>query len=466
MLNADREIVFFNGACESLTGCRSDEVLGLCCRYHGPAGTLDLPDMAASLGPPPEVMAGRPMAVQSLIVRANGDRLWRQLYFFPCFGDSGALTGVIGLAAELAADPPAPPSLPTELHERLLQLRDRLYRRFGLAKLLGSSASMARVLAQIRLAAGSDASVFVWGEPGTGKSLVARTIHLESQRRAGPFLPLDCALVPSELLERDLFGTDRLEFSAGRSASQGLLRSGLEGTLYLKNVSSMARDTQSRLARQVDGQVESEHREPSDHSTAVRMIAADVQDPAKLLAAEKIRPDLCCSLSTVVIALAPLRDRKEDLPLLAQMFVELSNSRSTKQVSGLTAGAIEILLGYDWPGNVYELGEMIAQAHERCESNLITANDVPPCIQGARGGAYASPPSPQRVDLDAVLAETERKLIEQAVKRARGNKSAAADLLSISRPRLYRRMQLLGMDGADELEPPLPETVVEPEEPL
>ena len=133
--------------------------------------------------------------------------------------------------------------------------------------------------------------------------------------------------------------------------------------------------------------------------------------------------------------------------------METANARGEKQLSGLAPAALDTLMAYDWPGNVRELNEVIVEAHARCLSSVITTDDITPRIQGAWGGAFAAPASDQRVDLDAVLLEAERKLIEQAIKKARGNKSQAADLLSISRPRLYRRMQTLGMDGAEDDQP-------------
>jgi two-component system response regulator PilR (NtrC family)/two-component system response regulator HydG len=449
LLNADREIAFFNAACEALVGRQADHVLGLCCRYHGPAGTADLPDLAASLAPSPEVMAGHPAKLRALIKRPDGERLWREIHFFPCRDATGTLVMVMGLISEIGELPAAAPA-PADLHEGLLRLRDRLYSRFGLDKLIGSSALMARVIAQVRLAARSDANVLIWGERGTGKDLIARTIHAESDRKSAPFIPIDCALLPPELTERDLFGVSSEQFYASRPSDQGLMRSSQGGTLYLKNLSRMPRDTQSRLLERFDNQFVHSHGPSKKYSPEVRIIADDVREPAQLVEGEQIRRDVFYSLSTIVIALPPLRDRKEDVPLLAQMFVELANANGNKQVSGLAASAIEILLAYDWSGNVCELRDVIAQAHDACDSNLITADNLTPRIQGARGGAFVTKASDAHVDLDAMLAETERKLIEQAIKRARGNKSVAAELLCITRARLYRRMQLLGMNGADE----------------
>jgi PAS domain S-box-containing protein len=458
VLNLEREIVYFNAACEKLTGRHCQQVVGLCCRYSGPTGTQDLPDLAASLAPPAEVMGGQAMAVQTLVVRHDGERRWQQVHFFPCTDADGSLTHIVGLITEPAAARSAPGQAHIELHASLLRLRDRLYRRYGIQKVIASSDAMARVLAQVRLAARSDSHVLIWGEPGSGKGMLARTIHVESERKPAPFVVVDCAALPPALLERDLFGPDRSD--SYRSENDGLLRSVSRGTVFLKNLMSMPRDTQFRLAEFLKSRTS--QAETSSGSVAVRVIAADTEDPAHHLSSDRIRPDLYLLLSTITIAVPPLRERKGDLPHLAQSFVESCNASGAKQVSGLTAAALELLLAYDWPGNVRELCGTIADAHERCKSSLIGAEDITLRIQGALGGAFAAKTPDLRVDLAAVLAGTERHLIEQAVKRARGNKSVAADLLSISRPRLYRRMQLLGMDGADEEEPKA-ENAAEPE---
>lgn len=453
VLNADREVVFFNRACEALTGRAADQVMGLCCRYHGAAGTADLPDLAASLAPPPEVFDGQATTIASLFLGPDGQRLMRHIQFSPCHDESGRLAGVIGLVSARADRPEQLATPQVELHEGLLKLRERLQRRFGFDKVVGTSEAMSRVMAQLRVAARSDASVLIWGEPGTGKTLVARTIHQESNRKDAPFLPVDCALLPADLLERDLFGSEADEVPGRRAARPGLVGSAQGGTLFLKNLSRLPRDSQHRMAEALRcwrDVVSTEHKKAR---IGTRIIAADRQDAAKALAASELRPDLYYALSTIVIGLPPLRERKDDVALLTQMFVESVNARGEKQVGGLAPAAIDVLMAYDWPGNVRELNEVISEAHARCQSSVITAEDITPRIQGAWGGAFATQANDLRVDLDAVLLEAERKLIEQAIKKARGNKSQAAELLSISRPRLYRRMQMLGMDGADGEEP-------------
>jgi PAS domain S-box-containing protein len=460
VLNSKSEIIYFNAACAALTGYSSEQAIGLGCRYRGAEGAQNLSDLAGSLAPPPEALSGHPMTVDTVIVRPDGERLSRRIQFVPIPDGEPADMNVAGFLCSASAAPSEAPRVETELHNELLRLRERLYGRFGFDKVIGSSDAMMRVQSQIRLAAGSSANVLIWGEEGTGRSLVARTIHTESERKRSPFVAVDCALLPPELTERDLFGGGRGPSSSGRGS--GLIAGMQPGTLFLRNVSAMARDTQSRLLEVLSGARLSPSGASKGAASGVRLIASDSTDPAGLIASPSMRQDFLYSLSTIAIALPPLRERKDDVPLLAQRFIELANASSEKQVSGLAAAAIEILMTYDWPGNVRELGEIIAEAHRCCESTVITAADLNPRIQGARGGSFAPSPDETRIDLSQVLAETERQLIEQAIRRARGNKSAAAELLSISRPRLYRRMELLGMVGADENEPP-PADSTEPE---
>ena len=450
LLNPDREVVFFNRSCEELTGRSAAQAVGLACQYRGPVGSQDLPDLGASLAPPPEVFQGELATVQSLFIRPDGERFWRHIQFFPCHDESGRLLAIIGLVSERAnpSAGSAPPHI--ELHAELLRLRDRLYRRYGLDKIVCASPAMRRVLDQVRVACQTDASVLVWGESGTGKELVARTIHHESARKAGPCVPIDCAVVPPDVLERDLFGSDP-EREWGLSGSRpGLIRHARGGTLFLMNLSRLSRDLQSRLADMLSDARPGELIDASGDRISLRLMSSDRIDPAAAVAAGELRPDLYFTLSTIVIYLPPLRERKADLPLLAQMCVESANAAGQKQVAGVSPAAMEVLSSFDWPGNVHELDEVIRETHARCRSHLIEPGDLPPRIQGAQGGAYAPPPAHDdkdyRIDLDAVLVQAERKLIEQALRRARGNKSRAAELLSISRPRLYRRMVMLGME--------------------
>ena len=441
LLDARRRVVYFNRACEELSGYRFDELIGVACRYGGPAGAGDAADLAASLGPPPEVFQGKPVATPTLILSRDGQRFWRTIHFFPCHNDAGKLLCVLGILCDESGTG-SPASTP-DLHTRLLRLRDRLYRRYGFDKIVAVAHTTRRLLDQMRLAAHTGVNVWITAEPGTEDELVARTIHYESRRRAAPFIPLDCGLLPAEMLQRDLFGSEPDYGGDPPGHRPGLIRTAQGGTLLLRNLTRLPRDYQSQLVSIIASV--RENPEQGTGELKPRLIATDQLDPAAALRDGQLRSDLYFALSTLSIHLPPLRERKEDLPLLAQMIVESVNATGTKQVAGLSPEAIEQLSAYDWPGNTHELHEVIAQAHGRATSRLIEPDDLTPRI----GPEWARPPSTaanHKIDLDQVLLGAERKLIELALRKVRGNKSQAAELLSISRPRLYRRMAMLGIE--------------------
>jgi DNA-binding NtrC family response regulator len=455
LLDAERRIVFFNPACEELTGRSADGVLGLQCSYGATCGADESGDVAASLAAPPEVFQGAATTVRTLLARPGAEPLWRQIHFFPCHDPSGKLLAVVGMLSELPPVAPADHRPHATLHENLLRLRSRLFKRYGFQRIVAASPPMRRVLDQVKVASQMEMHVLVWGEPGTGKEFVARTIHRESARRHGPFVPIDCALLVPEVLEDVLFGARPDDGPGG--GGRGLVRSAEGGTLFLNNLTQLPRDAQSRLGdmlrRARPGELVDEAGAPID----LRLIAADRSDPAAALERGELRADLYFALSTMVIHLPPLRERTEDIPLLAQAMLEAANGLGDKQISGISPEAIGTLCAYDWPDNLRELDEVVRLAHARAASTEINNDALVMRIRAAsRTPAGITPATHEPVELDAVLLKAERKLIELALRKARGNKSKAAELLSISRPRLYRRMAMLGMEppesAADELE--------------
>ncbi len=453
VLGSKRQIVFFNRACETLTGRAADEVAELVCAFQTPDADGEPASLAASLAAPPEVFAGQTQTRETLIPTGHGERISRSIHFIPCRDESGRVLYVIGHVGVTPA-PPAESTAPTDLHTTLLRLRERLYRQFGFDRIVGASPAMGRVLEQTKLAAMTDSHFLIWGEAGAGKELIARTVHRESPRRANPFVAIDCALTPPDVIERDLFGSADRGDAGLRRDRVGLVERLGGGTLFVRNSEHLTRDLQARLL----DVVRTTRRDPThgrESKSPVRLITASRVDPADWATDDAVRPDFYLATSALVIQVPPLRERTEDLPLLAQWCVGQCNATEEKQVTGVSAEAIEVLRGYDWPGNVRELSEVIGEAHRRCATSVIEPHDLPGRIQGSLGGPLATPPpEPARIELEAKLTETERSLIEQALRRARGNKAAAAELLGISRPRLYRRMVTLGLDGADEPQQP------------
>ena len=426
-LNADLKLTWVNRAWEKLTGHSAETVAGLVCRAHGPTRAGDLQGLAGSLCPPAEALAGTPTSTRALFIHSEGERLWRLVEFWPFHADNGELRGLLGLIREPTVAPLSPSSETQRLRIELMEIRDHAQTRYGLDGIVGQGPAYRRLLDQVATAAGSTAHVLIVGESGTGKHHVARTIHQLGPRRKSPMIPFDVAALPPDVLERELFGArgGSAENVAGINFPEG-------STLLIGDILELPRDLQARLAGAT--------------YSPVRLIGATSGDPEESLRAETLRPDLYFALTTLVIRLQPLRERLEELPLLAQHFLERANQRGGRQRSGFHSETLNALASYDWPGNLREFARVIDDAHGRGHSDAVMVEDLPAAIRGNLAAAYLPPPLPPSVTpLDDLLTDVERRLIENALNRARFNKSRAADLLGISRPRLYRRIKELNI---------------------
>ena len=362
-----------------------------------------------------------------MIAHPDGGRQWWLVEFWPFHDDQDQVSGILGLVREIDQTPVAPDSEKQRLRVELMEIRDRAFSRVGHDHLIGKGSAHKRLLDQVSAAAHTLIPVLIIGESGTGKRLVARTIHQLSPRRQSSFIPLDCAALPPEVLERELFGQP---VESGPVPSTLILPEG--STLLLVDILKTPRDLQARLA--------------ASHDSHLRLIATTTDDPQVAFRSETLRPDLYFSLTSLVIRLCPLRERLDEIPLLAQHFLERANYRGDRQRRGFSPEALKTLQIYDWPGNLREFARVIDDAHGQAASDLITENDLPAAIRGNLAGAFLPPPAPVSVEsLDEILTKVERRLIEDALNRSRLNKSRAADLLGISRPRLYRRIKDLNI---------------------
>ncbi len=420
VLSPDQRIVQVNRAWEELTGHPADQVVGLSCDPLGPTRPDDLPS--------------RPSSSSTLILRPDGERLWRRLEFWPFHDAKGSLLGLFGLVRPVGAESSAPEAESRVLRVALLELRDRLLADHGSDTLLGRGPRHKRLLDQVAAASASRVPVLIVGEAGTGKRLVARTIHLLGASRQSPVLVYDCRALPPEVLERELFGT-----AMAHPGSPRALVAPAGSTLILGEILELPRDLQGQLAAALRPEV--------------RLVATTSGDVEAAFAADRLRPDLYHALTTLVIPLPSLRDRLDEIPLLALHFLERANLRNERQRAGFSTDALTTLKLYDWPGNLGELARVVDAAHGRGEAALIERDDIPPEIRGERGGAYALPArAKELVTLKEMMARVERRIIERALARSGGNRSRAARRLGINRPFLYRRMKELGL--AEESEPP------------
>ncbi len=452
-LDAELRVVWVNSAWEELTGRRADEVVGADCSIFGASRSDDAGGeaLAASFAPPPEALGGVAASTSTLIVRPDGERLLRGLSFWPFAGRDGSLLGMLGRVRD--ADEPAEEaeSRGNRLRLRLRTLRDDLFRRYGVDSLIGEGPAHRRLLEQSRIAASNRAPVLIVGEPGTGRRHLARVIHQLGDGPESTFSALDCRALPPEALDRALFGSTDYDYRNALDEPPPVDRPRLappEGsTLAIGDILDLPRDLQAKLAVALADE--------DLRGRRTRVVAVTSGDPEAALLSERLRADLYHALSTLVIRLPSLRSRREEIPLLAQHFLERANERGGRRRPGFTADAERALAGYDWPGNLSELARVVARARagdskgkdadREAVGGPIDVGDLPPEILGERGAAYLPPREAPPRPLDDLLADVERRLIENAMARARRNKSRAAEILGVSRPRLYRRIKELNL---------------------
>jgi DNA-binding NtrC family response regulator len=280
--------------------------------------------------------------------------------------------------------------------------------------------------------------VLLVGEPGTGKQTLARALHYQGPRREAAFAALDCARLPPAAVAAVLFE------GGGTVAIPS--RRGVLGAVYLKEPSRLPRDLQLRLCEWLTAAGERRGVSPP-----VRVLAGCAAPPAEEVRAGRLLEELACALGTLVIEVPPLRERREDLPGLVERLLHRAGSGSEVRVSGLTPEAWEVVRAYPWPGNLRELYAALRTARGRAYGERIAAADLPaPIRQAVLLEQTPGRPAERKLPLDQLLEQAERRLIELALRRARGHKTRAAEILSIWRQRLTRRMEALGIADTEE----------------
>ena len=318
--------------------------------------------------------------------------------------------------------------------------------------LVGSSAAMHRLYDRIEAAAGTRGTILIVGESGTGKELVARAIHECGAVPTAPFVALNCAAIPKDLIESELFGYRKGAFSGANADYLGLFRAAEGGTLLLDEVTEMAPETQSKLLRAVQERTVRPVGSTKEMAVDVRLIASTNRDPEEAVRAGILRQDLFYRLQAGVLEVAALRKRSDDIPLLVEHFIEFFNEKLQPRISvrGIKEDALDAMTKYSWPGNVRELSNAIEGAFTFGRSAMIRRQDLPASVTGHRPqkGSVGSDETSRETARDlpiGTFAETERELIGRALKSTDGNKVAAAALLRISRKKLYAKIEKYGL---------------------
>jgi DNA-binding NtrC family response regulator len=347
-------------------------------------------------------------------------------------------------------------ALDSALEQRRLRsenayLRSQLERRYSFAGIVGRSRPMRDLFQLLETVSGTSSTILVTGETGTGKELVARAIHHNSPRRNGQFVAINCSAIPETLLEAELFGHVRGAFTGAVGTRVGRFELAHKGTLLLDEVGTMGGPLQMKLLRALQEREVERVGDSRPIKVDVRVIAATNSDLARLVAEGKFREDLFYRLNVIPVRLPPLRDRREDIPLLVQHFLErfcreMSPPRPPMTVS---QQAMRRLMAYAWPGNVRQLENALERAVALGAGRTqIELADLPPDVQelapSSAAAAFALPES--GIDLQEYVSDIERELIHQSLERVGGNKGRAAQLLNMKRTTLVERLKRLNRD--------------------
>ncbi len=325
-------------------------------------------------------------------------------------------------------------------------LRRKLWQEWGYGEIIGKSASMRRVFALIEKVADTDSTVLILGESGTGKELVARAIHAASDRREGPFVPVNCGAIPEELLESELFGHEKGAFTGAIKTRIGRFELAHGGTIFLDEIAEMSPKLQVKLLRALQERAFERVGGTRSIRVDIRVIAATNKDLEKEVREGRFREDLYYRLNVIPIKLPPLRERVEDIPLLVEHFLARFSQRKKREIKGITKEALECLMRHDWPGNVRELENVIERMVILSNGDYLTLEDVPEYILGKTGSTFM--PYVQEFDipeegihLPRLVAEFEKNLILKALEKTGWVKNRAAKLLHINRTTLIEKMK-------------------------
>lgn len=429
--NVQRRLVFFNAGCEQLTGWTAADVLGQVCDYVTETDTHRTAALLASLAPPADVWDGQTMTAPAFLARRHNDPVACMIHFYPLTDSDQKVQASLGIIRQSTQPEPVPAAKSQWLHAELSKLRHMLRQQFADGSLIGRSPAIRRVFGQLELAQNSALPILFIGETGTGRQQMARQIHHASPQGENAFVPLDCGRLPAEHLASMLRRLTRIEQNETFHP----------GTVYLDRIETLPRDLQNLLLELIDSKAPSKP----------RIIASSHISLETFVESDELISELYFALTPLSIFVPPLRNRLEDIEPLAQFFLEELNRGDSRQVNGFHDDVWQQFRRYDWPGNVSELRKVVTEARQKCDGTTIEVGHLSFGFRTGVDRQSMGPASRKRSQpLDPLLLEVEREQIELALAEARHNKAKAAELLAITRPRLYRRMEILGITDEED----------------
>lgn len=368
----------------------------------------------------------------------------------------GSIESAVAAIKEGATDYLTKPLQLDELLHRIKQVRERhrlvsenrdlretLHERHRVEGIIGESGQMLEVLSLVRRVAPSEATILIRGESGTGKELIANAIHYASPRAAGPLIKLNCAALPETLLESELFGHEKGAFTGAVTARKGRFEAADGGSLFLDEIGDLPPHLQAKLLRVLQEKEFERLGSSRPIRVNVRILAATHRDIEKRLKAGRFREDLYYRLNVVSIVLPPLRERRQDLPVMIDHFLRLFAEKNGKTIRGITSEARETLLRYDYPGNVRELENLIERAVVLTRGDVIGKGDLPLTFQEAEAEEKTG------TNLPATVEGVERRMIQEALAQSDGVQTRAAEFLGISERALRYKLTKYGFRGED-----------------
>lgn len=421
IIDSDKHIVSFNRGIEMITGCKKDEALGQFCfdvlRADICANNCPLDDIGQEL----ITLEQRP----AFLINHQGDKVPVSISLFPLPWGRGQDRYFAEVIRDLS---------------EVESLRRHAARSYAPEDLVGQHPKMRKILTFLPDIAESDSPVLIEGPTGSGKELVARAIHHLSPRRQGPFVAINCAALPDSLLESELFGYKKGAFTGATRDKPGRFMAAHKGTLFLDEICNTSTSFQADLLRVLE---EGEF-VPLGDTRAVkadfRVIAATNRDLEEMMREGSFREDLYYRLKVVKITLPPLKERKDDIPLLVEHFIRKYNLLKGRSIRGVSKKVLDAFLSYPFPGNIRELENVIEYAYILCKGNLITMEHLPEDFKEHLASQQESGP------YDGTLVSREMETIVRTLEKFKGNRIATAKELGISRTTLWRKMKRYGLN--------------------
>jgi DNA-binding NtrC family response regulator len=323
------------------------------------------------------------------------------------------------------------------LKKEVVRLKKEVESRYHFHNLIGKSPPMQKIYNLIERISDTSSNVLITGESGTGKELVAKAIHYNGIRKEGPFIAVNCAAIPETLLESELFGYKKGAFTDAKTDKKGLVFEANEGTLFLDEITEMPLTLQAKLLRVIEEKEVRPLGDTKSYPINVRVISTSNRDIKSMIQQGQFREDLYYRLKVIDIELPPLRDRREDIPLLAQHFIKNFSVEMKKNIFGNSEDALKILLNYSWPGNVRELENVIQRAITLTRHETILPEDLPITMIEEQNESLIEKGLRKKYTVD----QLEKEYIKKVLLEVGGNKSKAAEILGLDRKTLYRKLQ-------------------------